>query len=87
MRSPNNRKNYRPEGGIEPLRLSTPTGLKPATRTTECHLDNSLGKTGLSKVTIWSHNRCHGKKDDDGVTNGSKCLTLTRGQSPITVLR
>ena len=79
-------KISRPEGGIEPLRLSAPTGLKPATRTTECHLDNSRGKTGLSKVTIWSHNRCHGKKDDDGVTNGSKCLTLTRGQSPITVL-
>ena len=29
----------RPEGGIEPLRLSTSTGLKPAPRTTEDHLD------------------------------------------------
>ena len=35
----NMKMNVRPEGGIEPLCLSTPTGLKPATRTTECHLD------------------------------------------------
>ena len=27
----------RPEGGIEPLRLSSATGLKPALRTTEDH--------------------------------------------------
>ena len=33
------KKNLRPEGGIEPLCFSAPTGLKPATRTTECHLD------------------------------------------------
>ena len=32
-------KILRPEGGIEPLCFSAPTGLKPATRTTECHLD------------------------------------------------
>ena len=32
-------KNLRPEGGIEPLCLSTPTGLKPAPQTTEDHLD------------------------------------------------
>ena len=25
---------------MEPLCLSAPTGLKPATRTTECHLDD-----------------------------------------------
>ncbi len=30
---------HRPGGGIEPLRLSTPTGLKPAPQTTEGHLD------------------------------------------------
>ena len=34
----------RPEGGIEPLRLSAPTGLKPATRTTEYHLDSWAGR-------------------------------------------
>ena len=39
VRMPAGGKNYRPEGGIEPLRFSAPTGLKPATRTTECHLD------------------------------------------------
>ena len=39
MRTLNLEKKLRPEGGIEPLRLSTPTGLKPATRTTEYHLD------------------------------------------------
>ena len=61
-------KSSRPEGGIEPLRPSTPTGLKPATRTTECHLDDMEGKTGLPKVNIRSHKRCHEKKDDDGVT-------------------
>ena len=31
-------KNRRLEGGIEPLRVSPPTGLKPAHRTTEAHL-------------------------------------------------
>ena len=30
----------RPEGGIEPLRLSSATGLKPALRTTEGHRGN-----------------------------------------------
>ena len=39
LRGPGPRQNVRPEGGIEPLRFSAPTGLKPATRTTECHLD------------------------------------------------
>ena len=42
VRSKKARRLCRPEGGIEPLRLSAPTGLKPATRTTECHLDNYL---------------------------------------------
>ena len=76
-------KMSRPEGGIEPLRLSTPTGLKPATRTTECHLDIDIGKIGLSKVTIWSHNLCHENKDDYSVTNGSKFTTFTRGLAMI----
>ena len=42
VRSKKARRSCRPEGGIEPLRLSAPTGLKPATRTTECHLDIEL---------------------------------------------
>ena len=49
-------KSSRPEGGIEPLRLSTPTGLKPATRTTECHLDDNTGKIGLLNMTTGRHN-------------------------------
>ena len=32
----------RPEGGIEPLRLSSATGLKPALRTTEGHRGKRL---------------------------------------------
>ena len=39
-------KNPRPEGGIEPLCLSTPTGLKPAPQTTEDHLDRVWGRLG-----------------------------------------
>ena len=35
-----NKFYLRPGGGIEPLCLSTPTGLKPALQTTEGHLDN-----------------------------------------------
>ena len=50
-------QNPRPEGGIEPLCLSTPTGLKPAPQTTEDHLDRgwrtmlggySYGPVGLA---------------------------------------
>ena len=40
-------QNPRPEGGIEPLCLSTPTGLKPAPQTTEDHLDNKRRKLML----------------------------------------
>ncbi|GIY19870.1 hypothetical protein CEXT_604421 [Caerostris extrusa] len=32
----------RPEGGIEPLRLSSAMGLKPAHRTTSAHLGDSM---------------------------------------------
>ena len=39
-------KKYRPEGGIEPLCLSAPTGLKPAPQTTEDHLDRVWGRLG-----------------------------------------
>ena len=31
------------EGGVKPLRLSTPTGLKPVHQTTEDHLDMRWG--------------------------------------------
>ena len=48
-------KSVRPEGGIEPLRLSAPTGLKPATRTTECHLDMERGKNYVSKLNDQIH--------------------------------
>ena len=33
-------KKFRPEGGIEPLRIPTTTGLKPAPHTSEAHPGN-----------------------------------------------
>ena len=51
-------KNYRPEGGIEPLRFSAPTGLKPATRTTECHLDTK-GRRSICAVLEGINNTYH----------------------------
>ena len=41
------RKFWRLEGGIEPLRVSPPTGLKPAHRTTEDHLGGGNSHPGL----------------------------------------
>ena len=40
----------RPEGGIEPLRLSSATGLKPALRTTE-------GRRGEGRVGVLQRQR------------------------------
>ena len=40
-------KKWRLEGGIEPLRVSPPTGLKPAHRTTEAHLGGGNSDSGL----------------------------------------
>ena len=37
------------EGGIEPLRVSPPTGLKPAHRTTEDHLGEKSTNFSLYK--------------------------------------
>ena len=43
-------QKWRLEGGIEPLRVSPPTGLKPAHRTTEDHLGEISPIFSLYKV-------------------------------------
>ena len=44
----------RPEGGIEPLRLSSATGLKPALRTTEGRRGINRGIHVMGeKVNLW----------------------------------
>lgn len=46
------KKIWRLEGGIEPLRVSPPTGLKPAHRTTEAHLGNENIIFALYKANL-----------------------------------
>ena len=45
-------KIWRLEGGIEPLRVSPPTGLKPAHRTTEAHLGDTNFIFALYKANL-----------------------------------
>ena len=65
-------QNSRPEGGIEPLRFSAPTGLKPATRTTECHLDIFT----LEMNWLYISHKSHGKKHD--VQNGCMFIDIIK---------
>ena len=55
--------NNRPVGGIEPLRFSSSTGLKPALRTTEGQLGILLWQINLfmncakfDRFCLWLHN-------------------------------
>ena len=55
--------NKRPVGGIEPLRFSSSTGLKPALRTTEGQLGILIWQINLfmncakfDRFCLWLHN-------------------------------